>query len=92
MSLPYKYELAIGQNGEEYVLLDSVPGDHISVGKENSKLGVCLNYAFPIESTCKHCCECYSVNGGNGLCYGQHGRFMIPDNKAVYANNYRFIH
>ena len=80
-----KYIVAIGNNGNKYVLKESVERiPHMTNG--NSKTGKCGNFNFPIEYTCNHSCNCYK----NKECYACHGCYNFTSNQALYSENYNF--
>ena len=85
--LANQYRLLIGQNGVKYVDPKSVGSDNLNISLGNSKLGPCLNIAFPIELSCTHACECYRKK----KCYGCTGCFCFPRNQKLYSENYNFF-
>ena len=90
------YEMKVADNGAKYVTLESVPGTEIGISLFNEKLGPCLNYGLSVFHTCRHDCECYMKTDTNGNkvpgdCYGFHNCCSFPGNKAIYANNFKFI-
>lgn len=75
------YTLAMGQNGRQFVTLDSVePCVHVYMG--NDKVGAhVMGVNLPIELTCRHDCECYLKR----KCYACQGCYVFPENQAIYA-------
>lgn len=80
------YSVAIGQNGNKYVVKETVSAiPHMSNG--NSKTGKCGNFNFPIEYTCSHACECYKSKA----CYACHGCYNFASNQKLYSENFNFF-
>lgn len=76
-----------GQNGKNFVVIDSVIQDIMNISEGNEKVGNTICYNLPIEYTCNHSCECYK----DGLCYAECGCYLFADNQAKYSENLEFF-
>ena len=82
----FGFEIAKGENGKNYVKLNSVMNDILNISEGNEKVGNTICFNLPIEYTCSHCCECYL----KGLCYAEQGCYNFADNQAKYSENLHF--
>ena len=81
------YTVLTGKNGMKYVDRKTVRTEHINLSLSNSKTGKVIAFNLPIESTCKHDCECYSGK----KCYACGGCYNFSLNQAMYAENLTFF-
>ena len=80
------YDIKKGENGSNYVLLNSVLDYILNISEGNEKVGNTICFNFPIEYTCNHCCECYKFK----KCYAEGGCYNFADNQAKYSENLKF--
>ena len=82
-----EYIVNKGSNKRNFVERSTVCSDILHVVEGNSKTGKhVINFNFPIEYTCTHCCECYK----NATCYAESGCYLFADNQAGYSENFNF--
>lgn len=83
----HPYAVRIGGNGKKYVPIKTVACDQLNTSMQNKKTGKVIAFNLPVELTCDHKCECYSLAD----CYACGGCYQFSNNQAEYSENLNYF-